>query len=260
MLVARCGRIGRPGRCRYSAGHDQTYYKAFAPRIGLAWSPGSSGKTSIRAGWGLFYNPIEQLVLEQFGAEPPFGGSTFVYETQFNLPFLGQDGATTYLNPFNGVLNPQRGTAQDWAMFEPIVLFGDFQPHMRTQYSAQYNLTIQRELTKDMKLEVGYVGSQGHRLLATHDINYSNPQTCVDILQHAANFPTSVTERKRDPITCDQFDEDAPFTSVLARCCRGFAFAVCAKPYRIPRRYEGLGRTASPWLACVPTRRRNAIR
>src|SRR6266404_4444596 len=44
----------------------QTYYKAFAPRIGLAWSPGNSGKTSIRAGWGLFYNPIEQLVLEQF--------------------------------------------------------------------------------------------------------------------------------------------------------------------------------------------------
>ena len=44
-----------------------TYYKAFAPRIGIAWSPGSSGKTSIRAGWGLFYNPIEQLVLAQFG-------------------------------------------------------------------------------------------------------------------------------------------------------------------------------------------------
>ena len=83
-----------------------TYYKAFAPRIGIAWSPGSSGKTSIRAGWGLFYNPIEQLVLAQFGAEPPFGGSTIVSETQFNLPFLGQDGATTYLNPFSGVITP----------------------------------------------------------------------------------------------------------------------------------------------------------
>ena len=37
---------------------------------------------------------------------------------------------------------------------------------------TQYNFTIQRELHNDMKLEVGYVGSQGHRLLATHDINY----------------------------------------------------------------------------------------
>ena len=55
--------IGRSRRPRCSSGHDQTYYKAFAPRIGIAWSPGSSGKTSIRAGWGLFYNPIEQLVL-----------------------------------------------------------------------------------------------------------------------------------------------------------------------------------------------------
>ena len=83
-----------PGDPGVPAGMTQTYYKAFAPRIGIAWSPGNSGKTSIRAGWGLFYNPIEQLVLAQFGAEPPFGGSTTVNETQFNLPFLGQDGAT----------------------------------------------------------------------------------------------------------------------------------------------------------------------
>src|SRR5437763_1978279 len=53
---------------------------------------------------------------------------------------------------------------------------------MRRQYSAQYNLTIQRQLTNDMKLELGYVSSQGHRLLATHDINYGNPQTCLDII------------------------------------------------------------------------------
>ena len=76
-----------PGDAGIPPGLTQTYYKAFAPRIGIAWSPGTSGKTSIRAGWGLFYNPVEQLVLEQFGAEPPFGGSTFVYETQFNQPF-----------------------------------------------------------------------------------------------------------------------------------------------------------------------------
>ena len=189
-----------PGDPGVPPGMTSTYYKAFAPRIGLAWSPGNSGKTSFRAGWGLFYNPIEQLVLAQFGAEPPFGGSTFVYETQFSLPFLGQDGATTYLNPFNGVLNAKRGTQQDWAIFEPIDLFGDFQPHLRSQYSAQYNFTIERELTRDMKLEVGYVGTQGHRLLATHDINYSNPQTCLDInsLDGAG--------------TCAQFGEDAPFT------------------------------------------------
>src|SRR6184192_2983717 len=167
----------------------QTYSKAFAPRIGVAWSPGSSGKTSIRAGWGLFYNPIEQLVLEQFSAEPPFGGSTFPFNTLLNEPFLDQSGGFSYPNPFglpqlggvNGILNPPRNQPTDWAMFRPNTLFGQFQPNMRSQYSAQYNLTIQRQLTNDMKLEVGYVGSQGHRLLDTHDINFGNPQTCLDI-------------------------------------------------------------------------------
>jgi hypothetical protein len=178
-----------PGDTGVSNALTQTYYKAFAPRIGISWSPGTSGKTSIKAGWGLFYNPIEQLVLEQFSAEPPFGGSTFPFNTFFNTPFLDQSGGFSYPNPFglpslagvNGILNPKRGDPVDWGMFRPILLFGQFQPKMRSQYSAQYNLTIERELTRDLKLQVGYVGSQGHRLLATHDINFGNPQTCLDL-------------------------------------------------------------------------------
>jgi len=178
-----------PGDADVTNALTQTYYKAFAPRIGISWSPGTSGKTSIKAGWGLFYNPIEQLVLEQFSAEPPFGGSTFPFNTFFNTPFLDQSGGFSYPNPFglgslagfNGILNPKRGQPVDWGMFRPILLFGQFQPKMRNQYSAQYNLTIERELTRDLKLQVGYVGSQGHRLLATHDINFGNPQTCLDL-------------------------------------------------------------------------------
>jgi hypothetical protein len=186
-----------PGDKGVPTGLTQTYYKAFAPRIGIAWSPGKSGKTSIRTGWGLFYNPIEQLVLEQFSAEPPFGGSTFPFNTGFNTPFQDQSGGFTYPNPFglsslsgvNGILTPQRGQPVDWGLFRPNTLFGQFQPHMRNQYSAQYNLTIQRQLTNDMKFEIGYVGSQGHRLLATHDINYGNAQTCLDLEALATAYP-----------------------------------------------------------------------
>ncbi|MGA8868920.1 MAG: carboxypeptidase regulatory-like domain-containing protein, partial [Candidatus Sulfotelmatobacter sp.] len=187
-----------PGDKGVPAGLTQTYYKAIAPRIGIAWSPGNSGKTSFRAGWGLFYNPIEQLVLEQFSAEPPFGGSIINSNTQFNTPFIGQDG-TQFPNVFGGFITPKPGTAVDWSRYEPILLFGQFQPHMRAQYSAQYNLGIQRELAKDMKLQVGYVGSQGHRLLATHDINFANPQTCLDInsIEGAG--------------TCGQFAEDSQY-------------------------------------------------
>jgi len=171
-----------PGDKGVPPGLTQTYFTAFAPRIGIAYSPGNSGKTSIRAGWGLFYNPIEQLVLEQFSAEPPFGGSILLSNTLFNTPFQPQDpSATAFPNVFNGIITPSPGTPINWGLYEPILLYGEFQPHMKAQYSAQYNLTIQRELTRDMKFTIGYVGSQGHRLLATHDINYGNAQTCKDV-------------------------------------------------------------------------------
>ena len=208
-----------PGDKGVPTGLTQTYYKAFAPRIGIAWSPGSSGKTSIRAGWGMFYNPIEQLVLEQFSAEPPFGGSVFLVETMFNTPFYAQAGFP-YPNPFNGIQNPPRGQPVDWSLFRPALLFGEFQPHMRAQYSTQYNLTIQRQLAKDMVLQVGYVGSQGHRLLATTDLNRATPQTCLDIASIADSNPGNVTSFG-DPGTCNQFAEDNQFSVTLPN---GFNF------------------------------------
>ena len=202
-----------PGDKGVQAGLTQTYYKAFAPRVGIAWSPGASGKTSIRSGFGLFYNPMEQLVLEQFGAEPPFGGSTFLPSTFLNTPFIAQAGFTNS-NPFTGILSPKPGTPTDWASFRPMLLYGDFQPKMRTQYTAQYNLTIQRELAKDIVLQVGYVGSQGHRLLASHDINAANPQSCLDIAALANNDATSVTSYGLEG-TCGPFAEDNQFSVTL---------------------------------------------
>ena len=193
-----------PGDKGVPNGLTQTYYKAFAPRIGIAWSPGNSGKTSIRAGYGMFYNPIEQLVLEQFSAEPPFGVSTFPAGTLFNEPFLGQDGTTIFPNPANGILDPLRGQPVDWSLFRPILLFGQFQPKMRSQYSDQYNLTIQHELAHDLKLQVGYVGSQGHRLLATRDLNYGNPQTCLDLNNMSNTYGDT-------SFSCGQFFSDSSF-------------------------------------------------
>jgi len=180
-----------PGDPGVPAGMTSTYYKAFAPRLGLSYSPnftdgflgklfGSNGKTSMRTGWGLFYNPMEQLVLEQFGAEPPFGSSPSFFNTFFNTPFVGQDGSVAP-NGFNGILLPPKGNDPGWANYSPILLYGDFQPHLRTQYTAQYNFSIQRELAKDLLWQINYVGSQGHRLLASHDINAGNPQTCLDL-------------------------------------------------------------------------------
>lgn len=180
-----------PGDPGVPGGMTSTYYKAFAPRLGLSYSPnfgngflgkvfGNNGKTSIRTGWGLFYNPMEQLVLEQFGAEPPFGSSPSFFNTFFNTPFVGQGGSVAS-NGFNGILTPPKGQDPNWVNFAPILMYGDFQPHLRTQYTAQYNLSVQREIAKDLLWQINYVGAQGHRLLASHDINAGNPQTCLDL-------------------------------------------------------------------------------
>jgi hypothetical protein len=180
-----------PGDKTVPDGLTNTYYKAFAPRLGLNWSPGAHdgwlakltggpGRTSISTGYGMFYNPIEQLVLEQFSAEPPFGGSNFIPTPFLQAPYVGQNG-TVAPNPFTGILNPPRGKAVDWSRFLGSIYFGQFPANMRPQYSDQYNLTIKRELPGDILLQVAYVGSQGHRLLATYELNPGNPTTCNDL-------------------------------------------------------------------------------
>jgi len=183
-----------PGDKGVPKGLTKSYYHAFAPRIGIAWDPWKNGKTTVRAGFGIFYNPIEQLVLEQFQAEPPFGGSTTISQGFFSTPFVlqsctplpcggGQPTQTGIIpNPFGTILDPAHGTPVDWSAFRPIVLFGELQPQLRAQYTSQYNLGIERELSRDTVLSIGYVGSQGHRLLATHDLSPALPQTCLDII------------------------------------------------------------------------------
>jgi hypothetical protein len=54
---------------------------------------------------------------------------------------------------------------------------------LRSQYSEHYHLTLQRELTRDTLVQLGYVGSQGHRLMATLDQNYGIAQPCLDLNQ-----------------------------------------------------------------------------
>jgi hypothetical protein len=220
-----------PGDKGVPAAMTSTYYKAFAPRVGIAYSPNSSGgflgklfgnngATSIRAGWGLFYNPMEELVLAQFGAEPPFGGSSSLFNTFFNTPFVYQAGGSPAPNPFNGILTPTPGQPVDYSLFRPLLLYGEFEPHLRTQYTSQYNLTIQRQLTKDMMLQLGYVGSEGHRLLASHDINPSSPQTCLDMYNLYNLNPNNVTSFGT-PTQCGPFLEDTQWSVTVPN---GFQF------------------------------------
>ena len=188
-----------------------TYYKGFAPRFGLNWSPGAKdgwlakltggpSKTSVSMGYGIFYNPIEQLVLEQFSAEPPFGGSNNIVNSLLQTPYVDQSG-DVFPNPFNGILSPARGSSIDWASFRPMTFFGQFPPNLRLQYSDQYNLTIKRQLPHDVLFQIGYVGSQGHRLLASYEANPGNPLTCNDLAAEGQG--------------CGPFGEDSAYSFIL---------------------------------------------
>ncbi len=201
-----------PGDKGVPNGLVNTYYKGFAPRVGLNWSPGwhdgwlakltgGPSKTSVSMGYGIFYNPIEQLVLEQFSAEPPFGGSNSVTNPLFQTPFVNQSGSPSP-NPFNGILNPTRNQPVDWSVFRPMVLFGEFPADLHLQYSDQYNLTIKRELPHDILLQVGYVGSQGHRLLASYEVN-TNKGTALLCNQLNTILGSG---------NCTPFSEDSAFT------------------------------------------------
>ena len=231
-----------PGDKGVPGGLINTYTKAFAPRLGLNWSPGwhdgllssltgGPNKTTVSMGWGLFYNPIEQLVLEQFVAEPPFGISNSVSNPLLGTPFVSQEG-TTKPNVSNGFLTPPRGQPVDWSLYRPILLFGQFPTTLRTQYSAQYNLTIKRELPGNILFQIGYVGSQGHRLLAIYDQNAANAQTCVDL----ANLGQG----------CGPFGEDSQYQFSLP------AGAVLHLPY-IGSTVPGGANIPCPIVGTVPT-------
>jgi hypothetical protein len=244
-----------PGDHGIPSGLTGTYGRAFAPRLGLAWAPnvstgwlsklsGGPGKSSVRIGWGIFYDTNEELIFASFAAQPPFGGSTFITNPVFNTPFLTQSGTVTP-NPFHGFETPRPGTAVDFASFRPIVLFGNYPATLRPQYSEQYHLTFERELPHGTLLQFGYVGSEGHRLLSSLDQNSGNAQTCLDL----NNIPG---------MSCGPFGEDGayliPANAIPAGVTLHLPYGsvpVVTGPNPNPITLVGLRRHSSP--LCEPT-------
>lgn len=140
--------------------------KDFAPRIGFAWDVLGDGKTSIRAGFGTYYDlPISYFYSIQ-------GSRTFPFH------FTGTVSNPPFPNALNGLFSP---SARSLVVFDK---------DLSTPTKLQYNLTFQREVGSGTVVTVGYVGSRGYHLLRHQEANHFIPTILADGTRfYPANAP-----------------------------------------------------------------------
>ena len=191
--------VGTPGLKRLY----EPDYRNFAPRIGVAWDVTGKGKTVVRAGFGVFFDAFSQDFFLGHLPYPAFYAPG---------PAYGDFG----LNPITGAaLNPASATItkgvplygpSDCSVVECDIFAVD--RHVKTPYMENYNLNIQQQLTNNVVLQVGYVGSQGHRLFRFYDINQPTPQVIF-----AADCPNTPLSQIGRPCTADPGANIADFAA-----------------------------------------------
>ena len=121
--------------------------KNIDPRIGLAYDPFSDHKTSIRAGFGIFHEPVAaRTYAPTYYIAPP-------------------SGATIILSP--NFPDPYAGATRPYAGFAGVDYLTEDSPYM-----LQYNLSVQREVASGTVATLGYVGSAGNHLMVQRDADY----------------------------------------------------------------------------------------
>jgi hypothetical protein len=146
--------------------------KNFGPRASLAWDVFGSGKTVIRTGFGVFFDSTSQDMFLGHLPYPAFYAPGPAYANFGPNPITEAtvSGATLVAGqPIYGASNCS-GECD---------IFG-VDRNIKPPYIENYNLNIQQQISSNVAVQVGYVGSQGHRLWRFFDINQPTAQAIHD--------------------------------------------------------------------------------
>jgi len=155
------GFVGKEIKALYPAD-----YNNFAPRLGFAFTPERGGKTVIRTGYGLYYDLINGNLFIDNRAGGTAGrglsrnpaGPTPIFAVGAPAEVI-QDGAFIF------------GGATGTPPFGAYTI----SQGMRSPYVQQFNINVQRQLSRNMILQIGYVGNQARKLALTRNINQPIP-------------------------------------------------------------------------------------
>jgi len=153
-----------PGDPGIGRGIVSMKWNHLSPRLGLAWDPAGNGKTSIRAGAGIFYGSVSGNEWNSTSNYNPFAvRQTFPNVGTLTNPYLNQPGG---LSPFPFSYDPDNPR-----FILPASIYG-ISPNFQWPYTYQFNLSVERQVRKDVTVSAAYVGSLAHRLPFAEDLNY----------------------------------------------------------------------------------------
>jgi hypothetical protein len=166
-------------------GEPKPQNKNFEPRIGFAWSPGTSGKTSIRGGFGINYDQLFDN-LGILSAAPQF---------QQTVDSNPDKGLTNYLKGGGILPNASSGTL---GQADARAATAGYIPDQKLPKSIQWNFGIQRVLREDYTVELRYLGTRGLQLPIQDRLNV---MSAVDSQHNLPMYLTAPSQSTLDGLT-----------------------------------------------------------